>query len=139
MHPTERDNLLTKWKAAKAALAEIKETEADLRQQLSKEFFPKPDKGTQRVELGFGYNLKLVHKLNYTFTSDMALETALAEIAETNNEGPFIAKRLVNYKPAISVKEYEILDPIYKAIIDKVLVTKEATPVLELESPKNAK
>ena len=134
---TEYQNkILADWKLAKETLETAKEDEMELRKEVTKIFFPKPDKGTQRVELGFGYNLKLVHKINYTLGNNDLVNKALDDIASAGNEGTFIAERLVSWKPTISVKEYEILDPKYKSIIDNVLTTKDAAPTIEIEEPK---
>jgi hypothetical protein len=131
--------LLANWKLAKEQLDSAKETEMDLRKQIQTEFFPSPEKGTQRVDLPYGYKLKLVHKINYTLGNNDLVNKALDDIAGAGNDGTFIAERLVSWKPSISVKEYEILDPKYKVVIDKVLTTKDASPTIEIEEPKAKK
>jgi hypothetical protein len=61
----KRDTLIKNWMQAQATLKTAKETEMELRNQVSEMLFPEKVKGTQRYELGGGYFVKLVHKLNY--------------------------------------------------------------------------
>ena len=131
--------LLANWKLAKEQLEVAKEVEMELRKQVQSTFFLSPEKGTQRVDLPYGYKLKLVHKVNYTLGNNDLVNKALDDIATAGNEGTFIAERLVSWKPSLSVSEYNILDPKYKVIIDKVLTTKDGAPTIEIEEPKAKK
>ena len=135
----EQNKLLGAWHTAKTALENAKETEMELRKQVQKMFFPTPEKGTQRVDLAMGYKLKLVHKINYTLGNNDLVNKALDEMAAVGNEGTFIAERLVSWKPSLSVREYDALNPQYKAIINKVLTTSDGAPTLEIEEPKAKK
>src|SRR5687768_3751498 len=113
MTTEERDALLVQWQAAKKALDDAKDTEADLRQKGVAALKPTKDSGTEYAELGAGYRAKMVLKLNYGFgesTNDQ-VEAMLDEIEKIGNEGAFLADRLVKWKPELSVTEYKALDP----------------------------
>lgn len=136
---TEQLALLKSWDDAKNALAIAKESEMNLRQLVTTSFFPNPTLGTQRVELPAGWALKYVHKINYSFDSKDALHEALTAIEATDNEGPFIAERLVKWTADLAVSEYKTLDVKYRRIIDRVLTSKPAAPSLEIEEPREKK
>lgn len=120
--------------------------------------FPNPVKGTQRFELGGGYKLKLVHGVTYslgdkdmvdpTLNEKVSIETqvngTLEAIRALGNEGPFLADRLVKWKPELSATEYEALatdgaseaQKEAKKLIDSILTIKPASPQLSYEEPK---
>lgn len=151
----EQNLLIQKWTAAKSHLEVAKETEMNLRKQVTDLLFPNPVKGTQRQELGQGYNIKLVYNLNYKL-GDVELrgqdgekipvrdqvEITMDEIEKSGNEGKFLVDRLIKTSYDLSVSEYNKLDennPTHKAIkklIDDILITSPKAPTLELETPK---
>ncbi len=129
-------DMLAKWEAARSMLEKAKLHEMELRKQVQTSFFPTPKEGTQRVELAAGWSLKFVHKTNYSFDDKIKLHFILTQIEALGEEGPFIAKRLIKFTPELSLTEYKALTPPYRKLIDEVLVTKPASPSLELEAPK---
>jgi hypothetical protein len=140
----QRDLLTQNWLNAKATLDAAKETEAQLRRELVA-FVADPNKisGTENIELGNGYKLKAVKKINYTFVSNKegidvadAVDDVLTEIENLGADGKFIAERLVKWKPELSLSEYKLLDAKCKALIDSVIQTKEGLPTLEFIEPK---
>ena len=58
------DQDILAWNEAKLALAKAKAREAILRAKIVKTFFATPKEGTNYHELGKGYKLKLVHKID---------------------------------------------------------------------------
>jgi|WetSurMetagenome_2_1015567.scaffolds.fasta_scaffold497834_1 hypothetical protein len=139
---TNKDQLLLDWRKASTELAAIKTSEMNLRSQVVGQFFtaaiatPLP-KGTENVELGNGYKLKAVFKLNYTLDNENdAVDKILTRMEKLGPEGQFIAERIIRWKPDLDVKEYERLDPKYKKLIDEVLTIKPGTPSLEFVEPK---
>jgi len=143
----KRDTLLVEWDAAKTLLDEAKEREMQLRKMVVNFIAdPERDKGTENIELGNGWKAKVVKKLTYGFvktfdgkTDKHAIEKALQEIEADGAAGELIAERLVKWTPDLSVTEYNQLPQEYKAIIDKVIVTNEGAPTLEIVAPKAAK
>lgn len=136
--PEERDALLLRWQNAKNALELAKETELELRNEIVAGVFdPTKEEGTETFELGNGYKIKAVKKLNYTLNNeDDAVDRALTKIEKLGAEGKFIADRLVKWKPDLSISEYRQLGDKYKKHIDEVLTVKPGTPSLTLIEPK---
>lgn len=150
-----RDELLVSWQKAKDAVDAAKEYEMDLRKYISNREFPDAKEGTNNKELGNGYKLKTVKKLNYNLKAPVdykgstvdAVDDCIDNISKIlPNEGPFITERLFNWKVDLSISEYRKLQeesetfPQKKKVLDevnKVLEIKEAAPTLEIVEPKN--
>lgn len=143
----ERDRLLLEWQKKKKALDEAKELEMDWRRQCVAFMFDQTkDKGTENIDLGNGYKAKCFKKINYGWLKDAddkinkdAIETALSEIEETGAAGELIAARLVKWTPDLSLTEYNQLPIEFKTIIDRVIVTSDGAPTLEIIEPKAKK
>ena len=134
-----RDAKILQWTEAAKKLAEANEIELALRNEvIAINFAEHKESGTENVELGNGYKLKAVFKLNYRLNNtDDAVDKALSKLEKAGTEGAFIAERLVKWKPELSVTEYGKLDPKFKKIIDEVITTSPGTPSLELVEPKS--
>ena len=140
-----RDQLLVHWQEAKEALEKAKEAEMFLRKKVVDfAFDPNKQSGTENVDLGNGYKLKAVKKLNYGFIKNAenkldkaAIDKALAKIEKDGAVGELIAERLVKWTPDLSLSEYKLLSDKHKAIIDSVIVTSDGSPTLEIVEPKN--
>lgn len=132
--------LIQAWNNAKLQLEAAKKLEMELRfQVIESEFANHKEKGTENLELSQGYKLKAVFKQSYSFLNgnkNDEVEKALTKLEKMGAEGKFIAERIVRFKPELSVTEYEKLDSKYRKVIDEIIVTKPATPSLELVEPK---
>lgn len=148
----KRDEMLAQWEASKVLLEGAKADELKLRRDVVVFNFDHDKlEGTERVDLANGFQLKAVKKLNYNLVSPVegvdavdAVNEALNELEALGAEGKFIAERLVKWSCSLSVSEYRHLDEIqngetYKAIINKVIETKEGAPTLEIVAPKGSK
>lgn len=142
-----RDHLLANWEESKKRLEVAKDDEMNWRKKaVAFAFDPNKTSGTERIELGNGYEAKAVKKMNYGFvkTSDGAkvdkdkIEDALEKIEETGPVGELIASRLIKWTPDLSLTEYKQLTPEFKAIIDPVLVLTPGAPTLEIIAPKGS-
>jgi len=143
------DQLLLLWEQKKKAIEIAKEEEMDLRKYIVKREFPKPQEGTNTKELGRGYQLKSVIKYNYNLSSNDIVEKCLDHISALGNEGPFIADRLVSWKPSFLITEYrDLCERKDKGdasaikilnIVNEMLTISEAAPTLEIKSPKGKK
>ena len=142
-----RDRLILDWTQKQNELEIAKAAENEARLKLAQLCFPDPKEGTNTLELGNGYKLKLEHKMNYTLHNGkdahktdgreaFATTKALNAIEKLGNEGAFIAERLVSWKPELSLTEYRALDKQYRELIDKALKISPATPSLKFETPK---
>ena len=137
-----RDAKILAWEQAVKALAAAKDAEAALRKEVLAEAFAfDPEalrEGTENFELGNGYKLKAVFKISRNLNNENeAVDKVLAKIEKTGTEGVFIAERLVKWKPELSLTEYKKLPEKFKKLFDEVVISKEATPTLELVAPKS--
>lgn len=140
-----RDRLLMAWEASKKTLESAKADEMELRNAFVKfAFDPSKTAGTERIELGGGYQAKAVKKETYGFiknqegkTDTMAINAALAKIEHSFEGGSVYAQRLVNWEPNFSVSEYKKLPAEVREVIDEVLEVKQGTPTLEIIAPKS--
>ena len=130
-----RDELLLRWAELKTELEKAKTLEMELRKYIVKREFSSVIEGINNIELGNGYKLKATLKYNYVIDNNK-IDSALDELAKINNEGSFIAERIVKWKADLVLKEYRELEPQYKKIIDEVLTIKDAAPTLEIVEPK---
>src|SRR6266436_2583273 len=143
------DQLLMLWDSKKKAIEVAKEEEMDLRKYIVGRAFPKKAEGTNTKELGNGYQLKAIIKYNYNLADNDTVEEKLNKISSLGNMGPFIADRLVSWKPTLSLREYrELCDCTDKGdkfaknvvnIINEMLVITEGAPSLEIKEPKGKK
>lgn len=138
---SNRDTILTQWKEWKAKLDEAKKAEAELRKQVIDAFSeenPDTASGTENIDIGYGYKLKIVHKLEYTLDNANDYEKtdkALDEIEESVEHGELLVDRLIRRKLELSVSEYKKLPAAAKKIIDKVVTTKPGAKSVELVAP----
>jgi hypothetical protein len=144
------DETLAKWEASKTALDAAKEGEMSLRKlYVALASDPTKQKGTENIALNNGYRAKVVKKINYGFVKGAdakvdweAVMSAQDEIEKTGNQGAFIAERLFKWEATLSVSEYSKLDVSnpseakIKAIADRVIVTTDGAPTLEIIAPK---
>lgn len=144
------DNKIVEWQRLKQHIAvnvaPLVTQEMGLRKELMSMAFPVAVEGTNNFDLGQGYTLKGVKKLEYKLDNHVdrgyPTDVAYDAIVALGNEGAFLAERLIVYKPELSVAEYKKLDPNnpthikIKALIDGVLTIKDASPTLEVATPK---
>lgn len=138
------DQLLMKWDLCKKQVEFAKAQEMELRKYIVSRAFPEKHEGVNTKELGNGYALKAGVKFNYSLDNDnKKINAALDAIGKCGNQGAFVAERLVNWKPSLSLSEYRELQDdgsdTGKQIlrhINSVLTIKEAAPTLEIKEPK---
>jgi len=143
------DALLLLWNDMKKAIEDAKNNEMELRKYIVAREFPKKQEGTNTKELGEGYKLKAVIKYNYNLADNDTVEKCLDHISALGNEGPFIADRLVGWKPTFYKTEYnDLLERKSKgderaikilSIIDRMLTITEGAPTLDIVEPKGKK
>ena len=145
------DETLMTWEQAKAALDAAKEAEMALRKlYVAIASDPTKQKGSENITLGNGYKAKVVKKINYGFVKNAdnkvdvdKIHDAQDAIEKLGNEGAFLADRLIKWSAELSVSEYNKLEPesnpthkAAKAALDKIIVTSEGAPTLEIVAPK---
>lgn len=134
-----RDKLLQQWEQSKSDLEVAKLAEMDQRKLVvAFAFDPNKEKGTERIPLENGYELKAVKKINYNVNQE-TVNAVLDELEAQGDEAKFIAERVIKWKAELSVSEYNDLSDKYKAIIDKCVTTSDGAPTLEIVPPKGQK
>lgn len=149
--PKSLFDVLAEWEKAAADLEEAKPREMALRKQVMSLAFANPKIGTNDYPLNNGYVLKAQHKVTRKFiipndlksphpdnepTLSDAVDRMVEELRRCDNEGAFVAARLVKWEPKLVDKEYNSLTDKYKAIVDHYIETKNATPLVEIKAPK---
>jgi hypothetical protein len=136
----DKNALIQEWNETKRQLDRTKEKERELRDKVILACFPNhKEKGTENLPLGNKWKLKAVFKTTFGFINsnkNNEVEDMLQKLEKTGVEGQVIAERLIRFKPELDVKEYEKLSANHKKIVDSILVTRPATPTLELVEPK---
>lgn len=122
------------WYQQKRDLTALKVVEHFERVRLSSFYFTAPREGTNRIDLGGGFDLKLDHSYNYK-----------VDVAALDNVTPAQIKKhklpwddLFIYEPKLSVKTYRALTTEQKAFVDALLDIKEGSPQLEIVPRANA-
>lgn len=145
-----RDEVLMEWQRLQVELSKLKEAELEFRKYVVKRAFPNPTEGTNKIELGNGYELKAAIKYNYKLDSDnKKIEEALDRIAKIGNQGAFIVERLVSWSPHFLITEYrevckeaeegnESAKQILKEV-NSILTITDAAPNVEIKEPKRKK
>lgn len=134
---TKRDALLMAWDASKKALDHYKEEEMTLRKAITALCFEGVEKGTHRVPLNAGFNLKLSCGLTYTLDKNNLGKTldALDEVSGNQNASAAV----VRWVPELVEREYLLLPKEFRIILDEVVTSKPASPKLTIEAPKGQK
>jgi hypothetical protein len=136
----DQNFILVEWDKLKKQLAALKEEELDLRKYIVNRAFPDKHEGANTQDLGNGYKLKSTIKYNYILDKDnIKIEKALDELSKIDNQGSFIADRLISWHPTLCLQEYRELESKYKIIIDKVITITDGASTLEIKAPKEKK
>jgi len=126
-------DLVSRWERAKAALDAAKKLESALREEIVAAHFQQNSTGTHHFDTPDGRDLVCVKKLNYKLDKDT---TANAQTEIAVLIGVELATRLVNWKPDLSLSEYNKLPDNAREAIDRALTITPATPTLELREKK---
>lgn len=128
-----RDEKIMAWEAARKTLEAAKSAEMEMRKAIVAEVFDAEQPGTQNAELGNGWKLKAVVKVNYNVDKDADKVDAVLDKLED-----WQADRLIKWSPTLSVTEYKNLSDADRAVVDTIVTTSFASPTLELVPPKGA-
>jgi len=126
-------DLVSRWERAKAALDAAKKLESALREEIVAAHFQQNSTGTHHFDTPDGRDLVCVKKLNYKLDK---VTTSDAQQKVAAIVGLELAKRLVNWKPDLSLSEYNKLPDNAREAIDRALTISPATPTLELREKK---
>lgn len=121
--------MLQSWWATSKQLAELKVEEVVQRKQLATFYFPSPREGTNRLDIGFGYDLKLEHKFNRSIDEASLDNVKASDIKRLKLPWD----DLIVYKPELSLSTYRSLTAEQKKWVDEnVIELKDATPSLSI-------
>lgn len=137
MNETERRILLIEWTQAQAKLAEVKplvENEMRLRKQVMTEYFPTPVEGVNTCQLESGWEMKATYRIDRKI-DEAALPAINTELRGMNvNPDPLIRIKLeldlTAYKSLVQI------NPQAAKVFEKAMISKPASPSLELKPPK---
>ncbi len=148
--PWDKDALLLRWESSKLLLEEAKNDEMKFRKMVVAAFSnADKKKGTERIELGNGYELKTVKAITYKVGSKVegmsnadAVQAALARMRAY--AGPdvepgvaaLLAERIVRTSYDLSISEYDKLPKPLKDIVDTVVTTTDGAPKVDIVKPK---
>lgn len=132
----EQNTLLTQWNNSKTQLDAWKEAESADRKAVIAAFSLTAEdaSGTETVEIGNGYRLKISKSLDYKLdNTDGKLDKAL----EGYTDG--VAALLVKWEPKLSVSAYKTLPEDEQLKIYDCLTIKPSSPQVKVEPPKVSK
>ena len=117
---TNRDALLEAWRLAAETLVKAKDYEAELRVQVVEAYSTNTDElasGVENVDIGWGHELKITHGITRKFDSPDAAVNAENLVARILGEE--LTRRLIKWKPELSIGEYNQAPDEVKAVIDR--------------------
>lgn len=121
------------WYGKKQELAALKTSEVLLRKDMAKFYFPSPKVGTNRLDIGGGFDLKLVYKYNITVDEAAVDNVTAAQIKKLKL--PW--EELFVYQPSLVKATYDKLTAEQKKFVDSLLDIKDATPDLDIVPQAN--
>lgn len=128
---------LQEWNEALTAATEAKkaiEKEQALRKEVMALFFPSPEEGTNKLDIGAGWTLKATHKIDRKI-DEAALPAVFQQLREMGvNPDP-----LVRSVPALETNAYKSLvqiNPEASRVFEQALTIKPGSPTVELIPPK---
>lgn len=138
--PAECTALITEWRTAAAEFSKWQAKERELRQSLvSKLFDMNKLEGTDTLDVGWGYKLRLTRELSYNATNnEHETELLLNAVGAIN---PELACSLIRWKPDVIKKVYRDLvllseqQPHLKEAMVRAVTLKPGMPQLEMIAP----
>lgn len=139
--PTDTAELMSKWYAAQAQLAELKNEEAQLRTAIVLQLFTASKlEGVETIDVGNGWRLKATKNLNVTATNASGQTIALLDAVGAINRD--LAMGLVKWKPEVAMKPYRDLiklaeeHPELNVVFANCITVKPGMPELEVIPPE---
>lgn len=128
MTPEQAYQRLQEWYQKQAQLKTLKQHEHLERVALSGFYFHDPREGTNRLDIGAGFDLKLQHGYNYKVNEEDLDNVKAADIKK--HKLPW--DDLFDYKPTLNMRTYRSLTEAQKQFVDQYLDIKPASPQLEI-------
>lgn len=128
MTPEQAHQRLQEWYQKAAQLKTLKTHEHLERVALAAYYFRSPQEGTNRLDLGGGFDLKLQHGYYYKVSEEDLDQVKAADIKRLKLPWD----ELFVYKPEVKLSVYRKLSAEQKAFVDGILDIKESSPQLEI-------
>lgn len=122
---------LSQWYTMQEELKKLRAAEMLLRQKIFKAFFPVPSEGTNNHELSDGWMLKGKHTINRDIDPG-----AFQVLRKQFEDAGIHPDALVQYKPSLVKREYNMLTEEQRHLFDQALIVKPGSPSLEIVLPK---
>lgn len=138
MTDNNRDKMLEAWKLADATAKAAVLKERELRAQVIEAFSEITEEmhsGTESIDIGWGHDLKIEHKLDYKIDNSNdyeAFENVLDEIEKNVEGGSILTERLYKRELSLYVSEYKKLPEQAKKLIEKVITIKPAAKSVKI-------
>lgn len=129
---------LSRWCVLKAEIAAFQlkvDEEARLRREIFAAAFPaNPEKGTHRLGIGYGKELKVVAKTGYTVDREAMQAALLHNNNVVNNQ---VLEQVIKFKPEVIESGLAaITDPVVKEALATFITSKPGMPGLEIVDAK---
>lgn len=126
--PEQAFEQLQVWFTLQQQLAKLKQTEVLARKDMVAFYFRNPVEGTNRVDLGGGYELKLTYSYNRE-VDEAALQNVTAEQVKKLK---LPMDELIRWRPELSLSAYRKLNAEQQKFVDGFLDIKEGSPQLAI-------
>lgn len=126
--PEQAFERLQIWFAMQQQLADLKTAEVLSRKSMATYYFPTPNEGTNRVDIGLGYDLKLEHKITRNVDEAALQNVTAADVAKLK----LPMDELFVWKPQLSLTAYRALNDKQRAYVDALLDIDYGTPQLHI-------
>lgn len=120
------------WVDMSKKLAALKASEMLLRMKIFNSCFPEAKEGTNKMDLGGGWQLTATYPVDRKI--DVAALTTLAP--HLRNDLAINLDMLIKQEPKLSVSIYRALTDEQRKEFDQVLIVKPGSPQMKLEQPK---
>ena len=135
--PDDPNLQLLMWQELADLQKKLKVLEMDMRKKMAAHFFPSPTEGTNTVDIGKGWKVKLKHTINRT-ADEAAFEGVFEELNKLGDEA-FQKEDLFKFKPELKKAQYNKFSDKQKGIFDQCLIIKPGSPAIEVVAPKEEK
>lgn len=125
--PEQAFERLQVWFGMQQQLGDLKTAEVLSRKTLAAFYFPNPEEGTNRVDIGLGFDLKLDHKVNRE-VDEAALLGLDAKALKLIEKLAIPMGDLFQQKWELKTGAYRTLNDAQRQFVDALLVIKEGTP-----------
>lgn len=119
---------IAEWQELTAWLKDAKEKEMTLRKAICKQLFPEPKEGSNKY-VSAGIEAEMKHRVDRNVD-----EALLKQLTPELRKYGIAVDALVNWKPELALRVYRDLDARKRKFFERVLVIKDGSPSLTINS-----